>query len=674
MEVPQHGHFLGPGVLQIVPVDQVDTAVYHRFLDGLQPRLAPHDQLHEGQDEIAFQRQGVVVLGVVEVQVHGVDVLIGRGGNVNHLTAQPPHQGRILVLRVDDGDIVLGNEKGVGDLPLGREGLAAAGSAQNQAVGGFELLSVCHDEVVGQSVEAVVQRLAAHEQLLGGEGDENGGAGGGEAPLNVDLVQTQGEGGHEALLLLPIQPPQGTVILLGNSRRLEHIGFQTLPPVRQIQHQHRHQEHPLIPALQVLQQRLGLSPVGIQITGNDVHVISGADGLLLLLDLHAVQVGELPLDIFDGGVLVDGLDVQRHHLAVLQVQEVLQHFVRQLRGQNLQEGRRAVGPADLEHPAILEGEAVRGDEVLAGQPGFPDGVPGEAELLPARGVEHLVQDRQPLIAAERVRPDAQHLEISQDIRLHPLQPGLGRFQALRLHAEGDVLGLGQAVVALGELISEHIRVFLPDAVVGVDLLRDANGPLVFLHVGALIEEGELDVDGAVKIVEKVTVILKNPVFILVLGQLIVDIVKTNLLGVVAVRHHTDPVPAHLPVGDGLLGGLGEPAVQLGLFHGGHQPPLVRAGQLGLRGKPDGVPQVGLICFVPLFCCVQIFCLCFLLLCLQPLSPPFHFGSAAPGRRTGFRCGRGGSGVPGTAPGRSGPAPSPGAGRPSRRCRTGRRAA
>lgn len=302
------------------------------------------------------------------------------------------------------------------------------------------------------------------------------------------------------------------------------------------------------------------------------------------------------------------------------------------------------------YPAILEGEAVRGDEVLAGQPGFPDGVPGKAELLSARGVEHLVEDGQPLIAVERVRPDAQHLEISQDIRLHPFQPGLGRFQALRLHAEGDVLGLGQAIVAFGKLIFEHIRVFLPDTVVGVNLLRDANGPLVFLHVGALVEEGELDVDGAVKVVEEVTVILKNPVLVLILGQLIIDVVKTNLLGVVAICHHTDPVPAHLPVGDGLLGGLGEPAVQLGLLHGGHQPPLVWAGQLGLRGEPDGVPQVGLICFVPLFCCAQIFCLCFLLLCLQLLSPPFLFGSAAPGRRTGFRCGRGGSGVPGTAPG------------------------
>ena len=58
--------------------------------------------------------------------------------------------------------------------------------------------------------------------------------------------------------------------------------------------------------------------------------------------------------------------MERDHHAAFQVQEVRQHPVGQFRGQDLQEGHSPVGPADLEHPAILEGEAVRGDEVLAG--------------------------------------------------------------------------------------------------------------------------------------------------------------------------------------------------------------------------------------------------------------------------------------------------------------------
>ena len=109
----------------------MDTAVHHRFLHRLQSRLAAHDQLHEGEDEVAFQRQGVIILGVVEGNVHRVDVLVGGGGNVDHLPAQPLDQGRILVLRVYNGNIILGNQESVGDLTLGAEGLAAARGAKD---------------------------------------------------------------------------------------------------------------------------------------------------------------------------------------------------------------------------------------------------------------------------------------------------------------------------------------------------------------------------------------------------------------------------------------------------------------------------------------------------------------------------------------------------------------
>jgi hypothetical protein len=43
-------------------------------------------------------------------------------------------QGRILILWVDDGNIILGNQESVGDLPLGGEGFAAAGGSEDQAV------------------------------------------------------------------------------------------------------------------------------------------------------------------------------------------------------------------------------------------------------------------------------------------------------------------------------------------------------------------------------------------------------------------------------------------------------------------------------------------------------------------------------------------------------------
>ena len=414
------------------------------------------------------------------------------------------------------------------------------------------------------------------------------------------------------MLLLVVQPPQGAVVLLGDASRLEHVVLQLLPRLRRVHHQHRHQEHPLIPGLQVLQKRLGLRAIGGEIRGDDVHIVSASDGLFLLLNGHFLQIGDLPLHIFNGRALVNGLDMERDHHAAFQVQEVRQHPVGQLRGQDLQEGHCPVGPADLEHPAILEGEAVRGDEVLAGKAGLADRVPGEPEFLVVRWVEHLMEDGQPLIAIEGVRPHPQGLEVSQHVRLDTLQPGLGLLQTVRLHAEGDVLGLGQAVVALGELAFQHIRVFFTDAVKGVPLIGDMDGLALFLHIGGLVEEGELDPDGAVKVVEKIAPVLKDQVLILVLRQLVVNVVELDLLGEEPLRHHADTVPAHLPVGDGLLGSAGDFAVPLGLLDGSGQPPLLAAGELGVRGQADGVPQVGLIFFVLSFCRLQIFCLLFLL--------------------------------------------------------------
>lgn len=81
-------------------------------------------------------------------------------------------------------------------------------------------------------------------------------------------------------------------------------------------------------------------------------------------------------------------------------------------------------------------------------------------------------------------------------------------------------------------------------------------------------------DGSVKIIEKVTVILKNLVLIIVLCQLVVDVVKLNLLGEKVIVHHTDAVPAHLLIGNRLLGGFGDAPVPLGFFDSGAQPPFL----------------------------------------------------------------------------------------------------
>ena len=85
------------------------------------------------------------------------------------------HQGRVLCLRVTDDDIICGEQKTVCDLTLGAEGLAGTRRTKNQSVGIFQQLAVHHDEVVGQGVDPVVQRLfAVLEKFLSGKRHEDG--------------------------------------------------------------------------------------------------------------------------------------------------------------------------------------------------------------------------------------------------------------------------------------------------------------------------------------------------------------------------------------------------------------------------------------------------------------------------------------------------------------------
>ena len=171
-----------------------------------------------------------------------------------------------LGLRVADNDIIRSQQEAVGDLALGRKALAGTGRTQNQAVGVFQQLAVHHDEVIGQGVDAVVQRLfSVLKKLLGGERHEDGGGTGGQATLNLNLVLGQGQAGHEALLLLIVQPAEIAVVLLGDAGCLEDVGFQFLLGAARVQDQERDQEHTLVLALQLLQQGFCIPAISGQI-------------------------------------------------------------------------------------------------------------------------------------------------------------------------------------------------------------------------------------------------------------------------------------------------------------------------------------------------------------------------------------------------------------------------
>ena len=403
VQVAQDGDIFGLRVVQVRLVNDAHTAVNHRFFHGFKPIPIAHDQLTQREDKVRFQRQGVIIIRVVHVNIHGIDIIRAGGSNTDHLTVQSLDQGEILALRVTDENIIRGEQKCVGDLALGGEGLAAvmddqpvfqqevevpghgqvidrdllrqlqeghpyshvaaaetlalpdvsglhkpasrihdkvgvrtaqsgpvlqldhlqlvrvllnanipgtgrhdfagalviglhhgflhtlffqfrkthsetvrqpdagiageaAGGAENEAVGVFEQLPVHHDKVVGQGVDAVVQGLRAGlEQLLRGKGHKNSGAGRGKPPLYLHLIETQGQAAHQPFLWLKVQRHQTAVVLLRDGTGLEHVVVQLFPALRRVHQQERHQEHALIPALEVLQQLLGLLAVGSKV-------------------------------------------------------------------------------------------------------------------------------------------------------------------------------------------------------------------------------------------------------------------------------------------------------------------------------------------------------------------------------------------------------------------------
>lgn len=147
-------------------------------------------------------------------------------------------------------NIIVRDQKGVGNFTLCRETFAGAGSAENQAVGIFQLFSVHHDEVIGESVQAVVQRFfAGLIKFLCGERDKNSRAAGGQAALNLDLAVSQRQRGHKSLLLLIIEPTQIAVVLLRNRAGLKNVIFQLLFGTPGVQHEECHQKHSLVLAL-----------------------------------------------------------------------------------------------------------------------------------------------------------------------------------------------------------------------------------------------------------------------------------------------------------------------------------------------------------------------------------------------------------------------------------------
>ena len=96
VQVLKDGHILRAGVRKIFAVNQMHTAVNDGFLHRQQPFLAAHHQFAQRKDKVSFQGQRIILLGVVGIDVHGVDELGAVGADFDDLTFQPIHQRRVI--------------------------------------------------------------------------------------------------------------------------------------------------------------------------------------------------------------------------------------------------------------------------------------------------------------------------------------------------------------------------------------------------------------------------------------------------------------------------------------------------------------------------------------------------------------------------------------------------
>lgn len=111
----------------------------------------------------------------------------------------------------------------------------------------------------------------------------------------------------------------------------------------------------------------------------------------------------------------------------------------------------------------------------------------------------------------------------------------------------DVIGFSFA-----ELDLEHLGVFATDAVEVVPLRFDVDAVFKTVRTCSRIEEGELEMDGGIEIIQELAPILENSFLVLVLRQLIVDVLKLNGFGIIVVGDAAHAVLIHPLVRNGLL--------------------------------------------------------------------------------------------------------------------------
>ena len=125
VQVLQNRHILRSGIVHVLLIYQPHTTVNDGLFHGGKTVFAADDQFAQGQNEVGFQRQRIIVVAVIEVQVHGIDVMGRSGRDFDNLSTQPFHQWCVFSFGIADDDVILRNQESVGNFTLCGEGLTA---------------------------------------------------------------------------------------------------------------------------------------------------------------------------------------------------------------------------------------------------------------------------------------------------------------------------------------------------------------------------------------------------------------------------------------------------------------------------------------------------------------------------------------------------------------------
>ena len=179
----------------------------------------------------------------------------------------------------------------------------------------------------------------------------------------------------------------------------------------------------------------------------------------------------------------------------------------------------ADGSVLFTHAELPAGAELKGawcNKIFCGQTGRSQPVPFKLKRELFIHVEYRMKLGKPFLTVQCSGGYAKTLEVVEYIGLNTLQTGLGRLDAVRVNAKGEILGFDEAVVALCQLVLQHGGVLHPDAVKIVPLKGDVDGAGKDFLRCCKVQKRQLKLNRAVEVVEEIAPALEDRGFILVL--------------------------------------------------------------------------------------------------------------------------------------------------------------